>query len=171
MIRTLSTTSSNTSCSSNEHPSSNQSRRSTLHSIARRLSDSKKNLLEHMPQHQEQFTRFRKRAKSFFATNLFEHLSELQQSTSQRRNSTTSVEIEIDFVFSRYSSKIRTYSNDKFLSFRSSVSMKSTDVFILHMETNDICMRIVLHHQSYFNHLPFSMTIKPNKSVQRKLIN
>lgn len=95
MIGTLSTTSSNSSCSSNEHQSppspSTRPRRFTLHSIATRLSDSKKNFLEQIPHHQQQLTRFRKRAKSFLSTTLIDHLSDVHTSMSDRRNSTAGV--------------------------------------------------------------------------------
>jgi hypothetical protein len=93
MIGTLSTTPSNSSCSSNEHhpPSpSTRPRRFTLHSIASRLSDSKKNFLEQIPHHQQQLTRFRKRAKSFLSSTLIDHLSDIH-SSSERRNSTSGV--------------------------------------------------------------------------------
>jgi hypothetical protein len=94
MIRTLSTASSNTSSSSNEQqpPSpSSRPRRFTLHSIATRISDSKKNFLEQIPHHQQQLTRFRKRAKSFLSSTLIDHLTDVHLSSSDRRNSTTGV--------------------------------------------------------------------------------
>lgn len=99
MIGALSTTSPNTSCSSNEHQPSpsppNHTRRSTLHAIATRLSDSKKSLLEQIPHHQRQLTRFRKRAKSFLSSTLVDHLSDISSISSDRRNSSTGVYIYI----------------------------------------------------------------------------
>jgi hypothetical protein len=96
MIRTLSTTSSNTSCSSNEHPLSppptSRTRRFTLHSLATRLSDSKKNLLEQIPHHQQQLTRIRKRAKVFLSSSISDQLEDINSSSSNRRNSSAGVE-------------------------------------------------------------------------------
>jgi hypothetical protein len=99
MIGTLSTASSNSSCSSNEHqsslsplpPSTNRSRRFTFNSIATRLSDSKKNFLEQIPHHQQQLTRFRKRAGSFLSSTLTDHLSDIQSPLSERRSSAAGV--------------------------------------------------------------------------------
>jgi len=100
MIRTLSTASSNSSCSSNEHQSasrpplpSNRQRRFSLHSLARRLSDSKKNFLEQIPHHQQQLTRFGKRATGFLSSTLVDPLSEIHSAPSERRNSTAGVHI------------------------------------------------------------------------------
>ena len=95
MLRTLSTTSSNTSCSSNEHqsppPETSRTRRFTLHSLAARLSDSKKNFLEQIPHHQQQLTRFRKRAKTFLSSTLTNSLEDIDLSSSTRRNSSAGV--------------------------------------------------------------------------------
>jgi hypothetical protein len=95
MLRTLSTTSSNTSCSSNEHqsppPESSRIRRFTLHSLVERLSDSKKNFLEQIPHHQQQLTRFRKRAKSFLSSTLTDQIEDIDSSPSTRRNSSAGV--------------------------------------------------------------------------------
>jgi hypothetical protein len=94
MIGTLSTTSSISSCSSDEHqpPSpSSRPRRSTFHSIARRLSDSKKNFLEQIPHHQQRLTHFRKRAKSFLSSTLIDHLADVHPSSSDKRNSCSGV--------------------------------------------------------------------------------
>ncbi len=74
MIRTLSKALSNTSCSSTESSPPPHSRRFTLHSLARRLSDSKKGFLDQIPHHQEQFTRLRKRAKSVLSSPFTDQL-------------------------------------------------------------------------------------------------
>ena len=91
MIRTLSPASSNTSCSSSEQPPSTHTRRLSFHALARRLSDSKKSLLDNLPHHQQHITRFRNRAKSFLSSSLLDHLSDIHRSSSERRNSSTAV--------------------------------------------------------------------------------
>jgi len=94
MIRTFSTASSNTSCSSIEHPSpspSSNTHRFTLHSLVARLSDSKNNLLEQIPHQQQRLTRFKKRAKSFLSSSLTDHLADENLSSSNRRNSAAGV--------------------------------------------------------------------------------
>jgi hypothetical protein len=95
MIRTLSTASTSTSCSPNEHSpppsSSTRARRFTLHSLATRLSDSKKTFLDQIPQHQQQLTRLRKRAKSFLSSTLIDQISVNQSPRSDRRNSANTV--------------------------------------------------------------------------------
>ena len=106
MIRTLSTVSTDSSCSSNEHhslerppPPVTRTRRFTLHSIATRLSDSKKNLFEHIHHHhhrhhpQQHLTNFRQRAQSFLATSFTDHLADFNIA-SDRRNSATGVHLE-----------------------------------------------------------------------------
>jgi hypothetical protein len=91
MIRTLSTASSDTSCSSTDHQSpSSHTRRFTLHSIATRFSDSKKHFFDHIP-HQQQLTRFRKRAKNFLSTTLIDQLTDTHLSKPDRRNSSSTV--------------------------------------------------------------------------------
>lgn len=81
MIRTLSKALSNTSSSS--PPSSpSQTRRFTFHSLATRLSESKKVLLEQIPHHQQQFKRLGKRTKNLL-TSSFDF--------DQRRRSSLSV--------------------------------------------------------------------------------
>lgn len=75
MIRTLSKALSNTSCSSTESSPPLHSRRFTLDSLARRLSDSKKGFLDQIPFHQEQLLRLRKRAKSLLPSSFTEQNS------------------------------------------------------------------------------------------------
>ena len=83
MIRTLSKALSNTSCNSTDTSSS--SRRSTLDSLARRLSDSKKGFLDQIPHHQEQLIRLRERAKSLLPSSLIDQLD------IEKRNSSIEV--------------------------------------------------------------------------------
>ncbi|CAF0847248.1 unnamed protein product [Rotaria sordida] len=110
MIRALSTTTSNTSCtSSNESQisspssSSSRTRRFTLHSLATRLSDSKKNFLEQIPHHQQQLTRFRKRARSFLISTLNDHSTHIRSSSSDGRHSTPGI-ISVDEIYRRIGS-------------------------------------------------------------------
>lgn len=93
MIRTLSTNATNTSCSSNEQQTSLSSRprRFTLHALATRLSDSKKTLLEQIPNHQHHLTRFKKRARSLLASALIDQSKDIKSSSSNERNSTPGV--------------------------------------------------------------------------------
>ena len=103
MIRTLSTASSNASSSSAEHApglAASRSRRFTLNSLATRLSDSKRNLLEQIPHHQQQLTRFRKRAKSFLSSTLnepFDGDDDDDLPSTDRRNSSTGVYTHCSF--------------------------------------------------------------------------
>lgn len=80
MIRTLSKAFSNSSSSPPSSPS--QTRRFTFHSLATRLSESKKVLLEQIPHHQQQFKRLGKRTKNLL-TSSFDF--------DQRRRSSLSV--------------------------------------------------------------------------------
>ena len=88
MIRTLSTTLSNISLTSNESaislPSS-RTRRFTLHSLATRLSDSKNTFLEQIPHPQQQLSRFRRRAKSFISSTLLDHPRDINLSSSNEQ--------------------------------------------------------------------------------------
>jgi len=84
MIRTLSKALSINSSSSTESSPPSNSRRFTLHSLARRLSDSKKGFLEQIPQHQEQLTRLRKRAKSLLPSLFIDELEFDRQNSSTR---------------------------------------------------------------------------------------
>ncbi|CAM4817426.1 unnamed protein product [Rotaria magnacalcarata] len=116
MIRTLSTASTNTSCSSDEQqipPSSSRTRRFTLHSLATRLSDSKKTFLEQIPHHQQHITRFRKRARSFLASALVEHPTDIKTSPSNERSSAPGI-ISVDEIYRRINSRQphNTYEND-----------------------------------------------------------
>ncbi|CAF4708086.1 unnamed protein product [Rotaria sp. Silwood1] len=106
MIRTLSTATANSSCTSNEPkipPSSTRTRRFTLHSLATRLSDSKKNFLEQIPHHQQQLTRFRKRARSFLTSTLNEHSTHSRSFSSDERHSSPGI-ISVDEIYRRLSS-------------------------------------------------------------------
>jgi hypothetical protein len=82
MIRTLSKALSN---SANESSPPSHPRRSTFHSLARRLSDSKKDFLDKIPHHQQQLTRLRKRAGSLLSSSF------LDQYEFNRRNSSIGV--------------------------------------------------------------------------------
>ena len=84
MIRTLSKA---FSSSPPESSSPTHSRRSTFHSLARRLSESKKGFLEQIPHHQEQLTRLRKRAGSLLSSSFFD------QHEFNKRNSSYGVGI------------------------------------------------------------------------------
>ncbi len=86
MIRTLSKVLSNTSCSSGEDsppPPPSRSRRSTLHTLATRITDSKKVFLDQIPHHQQQLIRLRKRAKSLLPSALIEQLEFERRNSSQ----------------------------------------------------------------------------------------
>jgi hypothetical protein len=85
MIRTLSKALSNSTCSSKESSPPSHSRRTTFHSLARRLSDSKKSFLDQIPYHQEQLTRLRKRAGSLLSSSF------LDQYECDKRNSSIGV--------------------------------------------------------------------------------
>ncbi|CAF3754411.1 unnamed protein product [Rotaria socialis] len=116
MIRTVPTASTNTSCSSDEQQtphSSSRTRRFTLHSLATRLSDSKKTFLEQIPHHQQHITRFRKRARSFLASALVEHPTDIKTSPSKERNSAPGI-ISVDEIYRRINStqSHNAYEND-----------------------------------------------------------
>lgn len=93
MIRTLSARARSTRCSSNERELSSPSfsRRSTLHALATRLSDSKRSILEQIPQHQQHLSSFRKRAKSFLTAALVDNPLGFPSPTSKERNSVPGV--------------------------------------------------------------------------------
>jgi hypothetical protein len=74
MIHPLSKTLSNNSSSSTESSPSSPSRRLTLHSLARRLSDSKKSFFDQIPHHQQQLIRLRKRAKSVLSSSFIDQV-------------------------------------------------------------------------------------------------
>ncbi|CAF1235462.1 unnamed protein product [Adineta ricciae] len=86
MIGTLSKTLSNTSCSSSisTPPSSPLNlRRSTFHTLARRLSDSKNDFFQQIPHHQQQLSSLKKRAKSLLTpSSVIDHLKPDRQHTS-----------------------------------------------------------------------------------------
>jgi hypothetical protein len=84
MIRTLTKALSD---SPPESSSPTHTRRSTFHSLARRLSDSKKGFLNQIPHHQQQLTRLRKRAGSLLSSSFFD------QNESNKRNSSYGVGI------------------------------------------------------------------------------
>ena len=125
MIRTLSKALSNGSSQESSPPS--HSRRSTFHSLARRLSESKKTFLEQIPHHQEQLIRLRKRTKSLF-TSPFD---------SDQRRSSFSVS-GMAPLRDKTTPKKKKPPVDKtemfnYL-FRSLVWMKSIDALMLHMQ-------------------------------------
>lgn len=98
MIRTLSKALSNGSSRDSSPPS--HSRRLTFHSLAHRLSESKKTFLEQIPHHQEQFIRLRKRTKSLF-TSSFEfdqRRSSFSVSKSQERKNLIETTKRICFI-------------------------------------------------------------------------
>jgi len=84
MIRTLSKALSINLFSSTEFSPPSNSRRFTLHSLARSLSDSKKVFLEQIPQHQQQLTRLRKRARSLLPSVFIDELEFNRQNSSAR---------------------------------------------------------------------------------------
>jgi hypothetical protein len=85
MNRTLSKALSNSPCNSTESSPPSRSRRFTLHSLASRISDSKKVFLDQIPHHQQQLTRLRKRAKSLLSSSF------IDQFTFEKRTSSTEV--------------------------------------------------------------------------------
>jgi hypothetical protein len=84
MIRTLSKALSNTSASSTESSPPLRSRRFTLHSLATRISDSKKVFLDQIPHHQQQLTRLRKRARSLLPSPFADPLPFERRNSSAR---------------------------------------------------------------------------------------
>lgn len=94
MIGTLSNALATTCSLSNERsvlsPIS-PTRRFTFNSLATRLSDSKKQLLNQIPRHQQQLTRFRKRAKSFLSSTFHETTLDEDSPSSNRPHSSPEV--------------------------------------------------------------------------------
>lgn len=88
MIGTLSkvlSTTSSSSTASTPPGSPLPPRRSTFHTLASRLSDSKKEFLEQLPHHQQQLSRLKKRAKSLLSSSVIDQLA------FDRRNTSTGV--------------------------------------------------------------------------------
>ena len=145
MIRTLSKALS--SASTDSPPSSpTRLRRSTLHSLSARFKDSKKVLLEQLPQHQEQFARFRKRAKSLLPSPFIDRL------TLEKRNSSDGVRRK-KIKRERRDFRRRSISHTFLSLFRSSMSMRSIGAFT-RISPPVAINRIYLafHHPNFFNH-------------------
>ena len=148
MIRTLSKALSNASTDS--PPSSpTRLRRSTLNSLSVRLTNSKKVFLEQLPQHQEQFARFRKRAKSLLPSPFIDRL------TLEKRNSSDAVR-ERQSSVKRRNFRRRSGWISRILSlslFRSSMSMKSIGAFTRTSPAVAINrIYLAFHLPNFFNH-------------------